>query len=769
MAMTIMNNAATAMTLGELNKNISRVGKQLKKVSSGMRINSAGDDASGYAISEKMRVRIRGLEQDERNVQNGSSLISVAAGGIESIIEELRNLKELSLNAANDTNTDLDRATLQKEFDHRRANIDNIALETNYNGKILLDGTYGRKSTDIEITSTGTDTPGETITTNILQPTDPSKVGPTNTVIHSGAVEPTEIRDTINDHYYTVGQSGVYALDSGASKIVIANGVHDVKFVQASGATLTNIHITGPSDGNTNLWIEDLTLTNSDNTSFIKFQGANNTMNFKGTNTLNFNQSNIVYGDLHAVIHVGGGLTIEGGADGSGSLIFNHQTTISGALIGSNGNHGIGGSPDDLSSPITVNSGNYTSNMTGLAIRYGAFIGSGSLSGIGNITVNGGTFVDNGAMDGGSDVTIGSGSGWNNYQAQTQGFRGAYCGDIVIKNATITAAGRGGDPCIGSGADNSTCGNIYVGNSQIEITPAANTATSSVPAIGSSYEGKWDSNITVENSIISVTSKTGAGIGTGENGRVGDITINNCDLTQVVSKQGEYVGRGVNGQCGVVTINGVQIDPNSPGNQPGGDGTVEGTETTSSTIPGEKTIITKVIGNPLVIHHGTKSNEAINVFINDMRTTALKGKITDDTGAFVDPMDLDHLRNLSHNPKAYQAYVDLLHEADGKTLNDVSLTTQHGASVAIRVIDGALEYALSEATTMGAYLSRLEHTANNIVTANETTVASESTIRDANMAKEMAEYTKANVLSQASQSMLAQANQTSASALGLLQ
>ena len=69
MAMTIMNNTSAMLTLGQLNKNISKVGKELKKVSSGMKLNSAGDDASGYSISEKMRAQIRGLEQDVQNVQ----------------------------------------------------------------------------------------------------------------------------------------------------------------------------------------------------------------------------------------------------------------------------------------------------------------------------------------------------------------------------------------------------------------------------------------------------------------------------------------------------------------------------------------------------------------------------------------------------------------------------------------------------------------------------------------------------------------------------
>ena len=140
MAMTIMNNPSAMLTLGELNKNVSKLGKQLKKVSSGMRINNAGDDASGYAISEKMRARIRGLDQDTQNVQNGKSLLRVAEGGIQNIIEEIRTLKELALNAANDTNTDLDRATIQKEFENRMANINDIATETNYNGKLLLVG-----------------------------------------------------------------------------------------------------------------------------------------------------------------------------------------------------------------------------------------------------------------------------------------------------------------------------------------------------------------------------------------------------------------------------------------------------------------------------------------------------------------------------------------------------------------------------------------------------------------------------------------------------
>lgn len=146
MTMTIMNNTAAVMSLGELNKNISQVGKQLKKLSSGMRLNSAGDDASGYSISEKMRVRIRALGQDERNVQNGASLLRVAEGGIQNQLEIMKTIKEKVIDADNDTNTDLDRATIQKEIDQSYQQIETIAWDTTYNGKRLLVGdTVGEK------------------------------------------------------------------------------------------------------------------------------------------------------------------------------------------------------------------------------------------------------------------------------------------------------------------------------------------------------------------------------------------------------------------------------------------------------------------------------------------------------------------------------------------------------------------------------------------------------------------------------------------------
>ncbi|WP_294149474.1 flagellin [uncultured Selenomonas sp.] len=139
MAMVVKNNIGAKNTLNELDKNNKAAAKDLKKLASGMRINGAADDASGYAISERMDVQIRGLEQDNQNAQNGSALLKTAEGAISSTVDILRTLKEKVINAANDTNTDADRATIQKELDQAVDQLDDNANVT-YNGQQLVDG-----------------------------------------------------------------------------------------------------------------------------------------------------------------------------------------------------------------------------------------------------------------------------------------------------------------------------------------------------------------------------------------------------------------------------------------------------------------------------------------------------------------------------------------------------------------------------------------------------------------------------------------------------
>ena len=165
MAMVVKNNMSALSTLNTLNKNTNALSKSLQKVSSGMKINSAADDASGYAISERMRVQIRSLDQANSNAQNGGSMMKVAEGAVSSTVEILKTLKEKAVNAANDTNTDADRQTIQKELDQSIDQINDNANVT-FNGQYLVDGSKNSatKATCTALTnqSLGLDTKGST-------------------------------------------------------------------------------------------------------------------------------------------------------------------------------------------------------------------------------------------------------------------------------------------------------------------------------------------------------------------------------------------------------------------------------------------------------------------------------------------------------------------------------------------------------------------------------------------------------------------------------
>ena len=145
MAMVVKNNMSALSTLNTLNRNTKALSKSLQKVSSGMKINSAADDASGYAISERMRVQIRSLDQANSNAQNGGSMMKVAEGAVSSTVEILKTLKEKAVNAANDTNTDADRQTIQKELDQSIDQINDNANVT-FNGQYLVDGSKNSKT-----------------------------------------------------------------------------------------------------------------------------------------------------------------------------------------------------------------------------------------------------------------------------------------------------------------------------------------------------------------------------------------------------------------------------------------------------------------------------------------------------------------------------------------------------------------------------------------------------------------------------------------------
>ena len=260
MALVVKNNMMAVNTLNTLNKNQSALSTSLKQVSSGMKINGAVDDASGYAISERMRVQIRSLDQDNQNTQNGNSMMKVAEGAVSSTVDILKTLKEKVINAANDTNTDDDRLTIQKELNQSIDQINDNANIT-FNGKYLVDGTHNQKVTATTTTFTNqamsTATEATSALTGLLDRTG------RNLNIHS--------QDTITVSYvnqgktvttsFTVGAckfSEIIAKISGAGKMastvggtsIIGTNVAGDTVYTASGESAVSIYAGGTGVGN---------------------------------------------------------------------------------------------------------------------------------------------------------------------------------------------------------------------------------------------------------------------------------------------------------------------------------------------------------------------------------------------------------------------------------------------------------------------------------------------------------------------------------------
>ena len=136
--MVISHNLNAMNAHRQMKTNTTNTGKAIEKLSSGLRINRAGDDAAGLAISEKMRSQIRGLNQGSTNAQDGISLVQTTEGALTETHSMLQRLKTLAVQSSNGTYTDSDRALIQKEVDQLTTEITRIASQTEFNGLNVL-------------------------------------------------------------------------------------------------------------------------------------------------------------------------------------------------------------------------------------------------------------------------------------------------------------------------------------------------------------------------------------------------------------------------------------------------------------------------------------------------------------------------------------------------------------------------------------------------------------------------------------------------------
>lgn len=326
--MRIQHNIAALNSYRQLGSNNGSVSKNLEKLSSGYRINRAGDDAAGLAISEKMRAQITGLETASKNANDGISLVQTAEGALTEVHSMLNRMTELATQSANGTYQDnVDRENLKKEVDSLKSEIDRISEGTNFNGINLLDGSLG-KTTGVPTQMVGIG----------------SAIGNTTVTRASGASLSVDNASTTENESQTVG----------------------IKVGTGADASKITVTVTNNVDGSAKTTVIDLkdvtTITNGTSAGTALGTGT-----LQSGQTASIDLSSVGLGRIEVTVNNGQTETADGlaGALGNATPIISGQGTNPGATVGSGLSLQIGDTGNDFNS-LTVSVGSMSSKALGL-------------------------------------------------------------------------------------------------------------------------------------------------------------------------------------------------------------------------------------------------------------------------------------------------------------------------------------------------------------------------------------------------------------------
>ncbi|MBV4437202.1 flagellar hook-associated protein FlgL [Clostridium tyrobutyricum] len=276
--MIINHNLMANNALRNMNINSNNAAKSMQKLSSGLRINTAADDAAGLAISEKMRGQINGLNQASSNAQDGNSLIQTAEGALNETHSILQRMRTLAVQSANDTNTDDDRTQIQSEMNQLEDEISTIGNTTQFNTKNLLDGSMGKAvdaTANINTNKSLTGVSGAKITSATTVLTALSDVNGKNLGITAG--------DKINISYTVDGQYQTNSITVSTAS-TLSNIVSNIKTTAASTASFNDgtISLTSVTTGLAGA-IEGLTITVTDSDGVKNTDATNALSSFEET------------------------------------------------------------------------------------------------------------------------------------------------------------------------------------------------------------------------------------------------------------------------------------------------------------------------------------------------------------------------------------------------------------------------------------------------------------------------------------------------------
>lgn len=673
MGMVVRTNTMALNAYRQLGLNNSAVSKSLEKLASGYRINRAGDDAAGLAISEKMKAQITGLETASSNAQDGISLIQTAEGNLSEVHDMLNRMVELATKSANGTYTQTERDALQSEVDQLLDEIDRISQSANFNGAKLLDGTMGMNTEAFKLGDFGAveGKAGESITAKALTlPAD----GTNDTTYHLGSKTVSQTNPS-----FSIDVADL-ALTSKADTKSFTVGV--------GGATLT-----------VDVAAKDTELKGEDLAAAIVAAGtAGNSTAYAGTG--------LAATDM--VVDVGGAV-FKMTSDGS-KVNFEYVAQKTGA-----------DAEATLDTVIDETKATAINNAIGSGVTVTAAAGDFDKAGdVYHDTLDVQQAV--GAVTGaraGMDVTL------------TNDFL-ALGNTITIDDKTFTLVSK---------TDN-------VGENELNIDPTLDLTKDADKAKALHSIVDQLSNKSTTNFEIEVKNGTTIHI----DQKVGNTNVYDTDakLKAVVSAKSASTGAGTE-----LTVN---TDKLAAGDKlKVGDKTYTFGDGSSDIKIGDATLadLKKAL---------EKDGFKVDMSDNKLTISSTDGKPTLIGGDGLTLQIGDTAESFNKMTVGVPNMGTL-----GLGLDGLTVTNQVAASNAIDTIKTAINSVSSARADMGALQNRLEHTINNLDVAAENLSSANSRIRDTDMAKEMMNYTKMNVLVQSAQAMLAQANQQPQSVLQLLQ
>ncbi|WP_353216382.1 flagellin [Sandarakinorhabdus sp.] len=729
--MTVINTNINALTAQNAQRTANTaMGTAMQRLSTGMRINSAKDDAAGLAISQKMTADVRGLAVAMRNANDGISMAQTAESAMGEVTNMLQRMRELSVQSANGTLTGTDRTALQAEVKQLTGEIDNIGVRTNFNGQKLLDGSA--RSVKLQTGSRA----GETVALSLSSTRARDLgLGSSPALTATGAFEATAANLTTNqalqggDLIINGVQIGSSAADSdnvssgnkAASALAKAAAINAATAQSGVRAVVGQTVMTGSA------------MTANANTGSVSINGITTA---SITTTANASDSRRIVRDaINAIAGQTGVRAVDTGDNNAGLRLEADDgrnievalTTLTAAESGLK---------------VGAQSGSFSlESLNGQAIEIGS-----NNSTTARITRSG---LAAGSFDRGVS-TVSSDARAVATSAATA--RTLNSGDLSINGVAIRAA-NGSDDTFSSTAVASSA----KAGSAIAIANAINASSEQTGVIAKANSQTIQSTTTT---VIGTTATATLGI----NGTLFDITL---DQNHTAQQTRDNVAKEINkysGLTGVVAkdngLGGLDLTAEDGRNVSvyfdSDEGAAANFGLAGATIKGTGSAYT-VVGDT----DPTAPTAAIQTAYSTVRLES--AKTIDVRAGSLAFGSTSNFGNLGFEENAYGT------NKGGLRISEVDVSTVEGATAALDAIDEALTSVNLDRANIGAVQNRLEAAVNNLSSNSTNLQASRSRIQDTDFAQESTMLAKNQVLGQAAQAMLARANQSASQVTQLLQ